>query len=202
MSQFLTLPFNSGMFHLPCLKCWMEISVCITETWNQWNLCHFILRVSCMIIALLCVWLQALYLFHHQLAHPVLKCLHGTEHGWLVELLYAFNSGWYSVQILLKVPISFHSSATLFLILRRSYEVWKPQEALAKAGTVLYHTIPYYTKILYYTIPYHTIPYHTIPYSNVLCCTVLYCTVLYHPLVCNNPFTPKFKKYILPTLRV
>ena len=34
---------------------------------------------------------------HPQLAHPVLKCLHGTEHGWLVELLYTFNSGLYSV---------------------------------------------------------------------------------------------------------
>lgn len=28
-----------------------------------------------------------------QLAHPVLESLKGTPHGWLIELLYAFNSG-------------------------------------------------------------------------------------------------------------
>lgn len=28
-----------------------------------------------------------------QLAHPILETLKGTERGWLVDLLYAFNSG-------------------------------------------------------------------------------------------------------------
>ena len=32
-------------------------------------------------------------LFVSQLAHPVLESLKGTPHGWLIELLYAFNSG-------------------------------------------------------------------------------------------------------------
>lgn len=33
------------------------------------------------------------HLFVSQLAHPVLESLKGTPHGWLIELLYAFNSG-------------------------------------------------------------------------------------------------------------
>ncbi|EDO50049.1 predicted protein [Nematostella vectensis] len=33
------------------------------------------------------------YNFGELLAHDVLKSIHGTQHGWLVELLYAFNSG-------------------------------------------------------------------------------------------------------------
>ena len=35
-------------------------------------------------------------LFVSQLAHPVLESLKGTPHGWLIELLYAFNSGMFS----------------------------------------------------------------------------------------------------------
>lgn len=31
-----------------------------------------------------------------QLAHPVLQSLKGTEHGWLIDLLFAFNSGMYN----------------------------------------------------------------------------------------------------------
>lgn len=34
-----------------------------------------------------------IYNFGELLAHPVLQSLHGTEHGWLIELLFAFNSG-------------------------------------------------------------------------------------------------------------
>ncbi|KAJ7379184.1 26S proteasome non-ATPase regulatory subunit 13 [Desmophyllum pertusum] len=34
-----------------------------------------------------------IYNFGELLAHPVLQSLVGTEHGWLIELLYAFNSG-------------------------------------------------------------------------------------------------------------
>jgi len=34
-----------------------------------------------------------IYNFGELLAHPVLKSLHGTPHGWLVELLFAFNCG-------------------------------------------------------------------------------------------------------------
>ena len=36
------------------------------------------------------------HLFVSQLAHPVLESLKGTPHGWLIELLYAFNSGMFS----------------------------------------------------------------------------------------------------------
>ncbi|CAH3043279.1 unnamed protein product [Porites lobata] len=34
-----------------------------------------------------------IYNFGELLAHPVLESLKGTPHGWLIELLYAFNSG-------------------------------------------------------------------------------------------------------------
>lgn len=38
------------------------------------------------------------YLISFQLAHPILESLKGTQHGWLIELLYAFNSGlFYSI---------------------------------------------------------------------------------------------------------
>ena len=35
-------------------------------------------------------------LISFQLAHPILESLKGTQHGWLIELLYAFNSGLFS----------------------------------------------------------------------------------------------------------
>lgn len=34
-----------------------------------------------------------IYNFGELLAHPVLQSLKGTEHGWLIDLLFAFNSG-------------------------------------------------------------------------------------------------------------
>jgi len=34
-----------------------------------------------------------IYNFGELLAHPILESLKGTQHGWLIELLYAFNSG-------------------------------------------------------------------------------------------------------------
>lgn len=43
-------------------------------------------------ISIICLFSQFICLFS-QLAHPVLESLKGTPHGWLIELLYAFNSG-------------------------------------------------------------------------------------------------------------
>ena len=37
--------------------------------------------------------LHFFFLISFQLAHPILESLKGTQHGWLIELLYAFNSG-------------------------------------------------------------------------------------------------------------
>lgn len=36
---------------------------------------------------------EGVYNLGELLAHPVLQSLNNTENGWLVELLYAFNSG-------------------------------------------------------------------------------------------------------------
>ena len=40
-------------------------------------------------------WIVCIFFFliSFQLAHPILESLKGTQHGWLIELLYAFNSG-------------------------------------------------------------------------------------------------------------
>ena len=74
-----------------------------------------------------------------QLAHPVLESLKGTPHGWLIELLYAFNSGMFS-------PLSTMYSSSWYMCTypaSRGYifSVWAVMQKAASANnrSIFYH---------------------------------------------------------------
>ena len=84
------------VFIVTCTSLSMQIITCIclvdTLVIDQRSSFFAVTHVQ-MYNCIVCLQVHSKCLLLFQLAHPVLQSLKGTEHGWLIDLLFAFNSG-------------------------------------------------------------------------------------------------------------
>lgn len=90
--------FEFIVFIVTCTSLSMQIitctCICLVDTLVIDQRSSFLTMTHVqMYNCIVCLQVHSKCLLLFQLAHPVLQSLKGTEHGWLIDLLFAFNSG-------------------------------------------------------------------------------------------------------------